>query len=184
MADPYKLKLKIGQFEFEAEGDPQVVHEQFQAFKELIAMHPQTPSVASPATYDVRIGGATSPPLSTPPVQDTPFSVIDFDKIARRDERVVSLTIRPASPSEAILLILLGQKILRGNDSVTGGEVISGLSATGGTSVQRPDRVLEKLATDGDVMAFGEGRGKKYRLTNNGMSKARQIASTYIATVA
>jgi hypothetical protein len=184
MAEPYRLKLKIGQYEFEAEGDPQVVHEQFQAFKELIAMQPAQPQVVpipppEPYTY------ITMPPtLPAPSQPDAPVTGLDFDRISRRDDRVVSLTIRPSTTADAILLILLGQKLLRGNDAVTGGEVISGLEATGGISIQRPDRVLEKLARDGDVIAFGEGRGKKYRLTNTGLNKARQMAATYIATVA
>jgi len=183
MADPYRLKLKIGQFEFEAEGDPQVVHEQFQAFKEMIAGQSSVPAPPLPAN-ETYIPTAPMPSAPPPTPQDTPLSVVDLDKISRRDDRIVSLTIRPATTSEAILMILLGQKTMRSNDSVTGGEIISGLDATGGISVQRPDRLLEKLARDGDVMTFGEGRGKKYRLTNTGLNKARQYAAAYIATVA
>jgi hypothetical protein len=179
MPEPYRLKLKIGQFEFEAEGDPQVVHEQFQAFKELIAMQPplQAPVEHYPAALP-------APSQAAPVQQDASPYALDFEKIARRDERVVSLTVRPSSTQDAILLLLLGQKLLRGNDSVTGSEIISGLSATGGLYVQRPDRVLEKLARDGDVIAFGEGRAKRYRLTNTGLSKARELAAIQIATVA
>jgi hypothetical protein len=109
---------------------------------------------------------------------------LDLDKILRQDNRVISLTIRPTSIENAILLLMLGQKVMRSNDTVTGSEIIQGLASTGGLSVQRPDRVLEKLARDGDVIAFGERRAKKYRLTNTGLAKARQIAAEQIATVA
>lgn len=182
MAEPYRLKLKIGQHEFEAEGDAQVVHEQFQAFKELIASQGAS---ASPAVVPTAEQVPPALPASNEPAMaDTSVNGLDLDKIARRDERIVSLTIRPATPEDAVLLLLLGQKQLRGNDSVTGSEIISGLTATGGMSVNRPDRLLEKLARDGDVIVFGEGRAKRYRLTNTGLSKARQLAASQIATVA
>ena len=157
MADPYRLKLKIGQHEFEAEGDPKVVHEQFQAFKELIATIPALPQ-APPQVAPVYTPITVLPGPDSPPTQDVSTSVVGFDKIARQEDRIISLTVRPASTQDAILLLLLGQKLMRANDSVTGSEVITGLNATGGISVQRPDRVLEKLARDGDVIAFGEGR--------------------------
>jgi hypothetical protein len=82
------------------------------------------------------------------------------------------------------LLLLYGQKVLRDNDAVTGGEVIEGLTATGGMSIGRTDRVLEKMGRDRDVIVIGERRGKRYRLTNTGISRARQIASSLIAIVA
>ncbi len=40
MDDNYRLKIKIGQHEFEAEGPADVVREQFQVFKDLIASAP------------------------------------------------------------------------------------------------------------------------------------------------
>jgi hypothetical protein len=184
MAEPYRLKLKIGQHEFEAEGDPQVVHEQFQMFKELIGLQPATaPPPPLPAyTLIDTIPPVTPPPAAKPEQQQ--FTEMDLSKILRQDNRVISLTIRPSSLENGILLILLGQKLLRANDAVTGSEIIQGLESTGGISVQRPDRNLEKLARDGGVIAFGERRGKRYRLTNTGLSKARQLAVEAIATVA
>lgn len=187
MAEPYRLKLKIGPHEFEAEGDPQVVHEQFQAFKELIAMAPVMPAsvIPSPSPAATPLAATVAQFMGTANTDALPpASELDLEKIARRDERIVSLTVRPDSPDDAALLILLGQKLMRNNDSVTGSEFISGLTATGGMSVQRPDRLLEKLARSGDVIVFGEGRAKRYRLTNTGLNKARHIAAETIATVA
>jgi DNA-binding PadR family transcriptional regulator len=100
------------------------------------------------------------------------------------DGRIVSLTIRADTPDDAVLLLLYGQKVLRENDSVTGGDIMEGLTATGGTSIGRVDRVLEKMGRDGDVIVIGERRGKRYRLTNAGLSRARQIANSLIAIVA
>jgi len=41
----------------------------------------------------------------------------------------VSLTARPATIEDAALLVLLGQRVSRGNDAVTGGEIIGGLGS-------------------------------------------------------
>lgn len=180
MPDPYRLKIKIGDHEFEAEGDPAVVHEQFQSFKELISLvstiSPQPPK---PNGYAV-----PPPELAAPPKTDVPASELAFDKIMRVDGRIISLTIRPGSAEGAVLLLLLGQKLMRNNDSVSGAEIMDGLTATGGLSVARADRLLEKLARDGDVILFGERRSKRYRLTNTGLSKARSLAADLIGTVA
>lgn len=183
MAEPYRLKLKIGQHEFEAEGDPQVVHEQFQAFRELIAELGNQ----SPASLP-----ALAPPTSAPaseisvpsPVPGLSTTIIEFSKIMREDGRIVSLTVRPPNAEVAVLMLLYGQKALRNNDSVSGAEIMDGLTATGGLSVQRVDKLLEKLARQGEVIIFGEHRAKRYRLTNSGLSKARQSASEFCATVA
>ncbi len=82
------------------------------------------------------------------------------------------------------MLILYAQKTLRENDSITGGEIIEGLTATGGLAVMRVDRLLEKAGRDGDVIVIGERRAKRYRLTNTGLNKARGLAAEMIAIVA
>lgn len=180
LLEPYRLKIKVGPHEFEAEGDSQVVHEQFQAFKELIA---SMPSIEPPQTHNEP---PSSPPAAQAPPPNRDMPPVDelIDHITRLDNRIVSMTVRPTSAENGVLLILYGQKLLRSNDSVTGGEVMDGLTATGGLSVQRADRLLEKLARDGDVIVFGERRSKRYRLTNSGLNKAREIAREMIATVA
>jgi hypothetical protein len=179
VAEPYRLKLKIGQHEFEAEGDPQVVHEQFQAFRELIANMGNQSSAPPPTSL-----APEAQPILPSPEPGPSIVQIQLDKIMREDGRVVSLTIRPPNPDVAVLLLLYGQKMLRTNDSVSGAEIINGLSATGGISVSRVDKLIEKLGRQGDVIIFGEHRAKRYRLTNAGLSKARQYASDFCATVA
>jgi hypothetical protein len=86
--------------------------------------------------------------------------------------------------TDAILLLIFGQKALRENDAVTGNEIISGLNTTGGYSFNRIDGLLDKIARDGDLLTFGERRGKKYRLTNTGLAKAKAIAANLISSAA
>lgn len=180
METPYRLKIKVGLHEFDAEGDREAVQEQFNAWKELISIMPP-PFVAQPQNEARTFEFQTPMP---PPKPDLAFIDTSLDKIMKIDNRVVSMTVRPKSVEDAILLLLYGQKTLRANDSVTGSEILDGLTATGGLSFGRIDRLLEKAGTDGDVIVTGERRAKRYRLTNAGLSKARQLASDMVAIVA
>lgn len=176
-----RLKTKIGDHEIEIEGPPDYVREQFNAWQELVKLAITTS--ASTASAEAR----SEPARENEPTNNKPDeSAVDreLSKIMRVDTRYVSLTARVASVHDAVLLLMYGQKMLRNNDLVTGAELLSGLSTTGGFAVGRLDRILDKLAIDGDVTSFGERRGKKYRLTNTGIGKARGIAADLIKSVA
>ena len=176
MDGSHRIKIKIGPYEFEAEGSAVVVQSQFDAFKELIASAPPPPAAPTAPMADQRAdGSATS--AGTIPDQS-------LGKIMKLDGRIVSFTVPPKSLSDAVLLLLLGQKLLRGNDSVSGAEMVDGMTATGGMNGARSDRLLERAAKDGDVIVIGERRAKRYRLTNTGLAKARQLANELIAVVA
>jgi hypothetical protein len=100
----------------------------------------------------------------------------------KADGRVVSLTARCESIDEAVLLILLGQKEFRSNQEATGAEIMDGLKLSG-YRVSRIDRLLDKLTADGDIIKIGVHRGRRYRLTNIGLTKALGVAKEVISTV-
>lgn len=176
---PHRLKIKIGEHEFEAEGSPEIVQKQFEIFKELVANSPKP---------DINKGESQSPegqsisPL-TNNVQQSASIDQSLEKIMKADGRVVSLTVRPENAQSAALLIIYGQKVLRGTEQVTGGEVADGLTSTGGFSVPRIDRVLNGLGSSGDLIITGERRGRRYRLTNSGLTRARDEATKLVAIV-
>jgi len=177
MDSNYRLKIKIGSHEFDAEGPADVVNSQFQAFKELVASVPVVDAAPrQPATETKQEHR-----------QDDQHSMSGPDeqlaKIMKVDGRVVSLTSRAKSVDDAVLLILYGQRVLREADLVTGGDIMSGITDTGGFSVGRVDRLLEKAGRAGDVIIGGEHRRKRYRLSNTGLAKARAIANDLIALV-
>jgi hypothetical protein len=180
MEQPYKLKMKIGQHEFEAEGPADVVQQQLQLFKDMIASAP-----ASPAPYPQTVSmlpDRTIVPSTTnvnvESIESSIHKIMQFDDA----ERIVSLTIRPDSVEDAVLLILLGQKVMLSNESVTGGAIMEGITVTG-LSVTRIDRLLEKLGSSGDVIVIGEHRGKRYRMTNSGVNRAKEIAEKWLVMV-
>ncbi len=176
MDTPTRIKTKIGEHEFEAEGSVEYVREQFQAWQELVKL-----AVSAPH-QPLRTPTETIPQSPTQP-RDA-GQELDLSKILRTEGRYVSLTARASNVDDAVLIMLYGQKSMRNNDAVTGAEILQGIANTGGFGAVRLKRILDKLASGGEVMSFGERRGKKYRLTNTGIAKARTLAMELIATVA
>ena len=100
---------------------------------------------------------------------------IEVEKVLHVSGRVVSLTALPKSTEDAALLIMLGHKDLRNNVSVTGQEIGDGL-AQSGRPVPRVDRIMDKALTEAFVLKTGVKRGTRYRLTNQGLLKALNVA--------
>lgn len=168
-----KIKTRIGDCEFEAEGPVEVVKAQFDAFRDLInSMSRAISPKKSESPHDVTEN------------KDNPtkFPHIPIDKIVHVAGRVVSLTALPASVEDAALLIMLGHKDLRNNLTVTGQEIGDGL-AQSGRPVQRVDRVMEKAMETAHVLKTGIKRGTRYRLTNQGLTKALNIAKDLIESL-
>jgi hypothetical protein len=173
--DSDRLKMKIGEHEFDAQGPTEVVDRRLADFKKLVelALASQTAAVSKPTEKPSPDAGKTPDNQGADPLA----------KIMRVEERIVSLTVRAQSPTDAVLLILLGQRQFRQNDAVTGMEVNQGLTVSGQT-VGRVDRVLDRAAAAGHVIVIGQHRGRRYRLTNSGLARAGDIANALIATVA
>lgn len=174
--ESYKLKIKIGEHEFEAEGPVDIVQDQFATFRDLIATFPgrRAEEAAPPEIQPERDGGgaiATGSPTG-----------LALEKISRVDGRVISLTVTPASVQEAVLVILLCQRHFRSNDSVTGGEIMDGLRQSGHIAA-RADYVLDKMAAEGLVIRIGIGRARRYPLTNAGVTKAQESAKAFLALI-
>jgi|ERR1019366_1625223 hypothetical protein len=180
MENNYKLKIKIGMHEFEADGPADTVREQFESFKQLIT---SMPNQSTPLTQNSPVAGEFSGTIPAT-AQDVAFDDSQLGKIMKKEARVVSLTIRPQSVEQALLLIILGQRYLRNMEVTTGGEIMAGISSTGGLTVTRIDRFLEKMGREGDLIVAGEHRSKRYRFTNSGLIKAQKIAKELLATVA
>ena len=168
-----RIKVKVGDHEFEAEGPVDTVRDQFEAFRELISSAivsiPQTPQNGSSQHTQDKVINQT-------------FPHIPLEQVLHVSGRVVSLTALPASPTDAALLIMLGHKDLRNNVSVTGQEIGDGL-AQSGRPVPRVDRIMDDALESALVLKTGIRRGTRYRLTNQGLTKALSIANDLIASL-
>jgi len=171
--DTTRIKMKIGDHELDAEGPQEFVQAQVQAFQAMIGSIPRE-IVAQ--KYDS--------PRNTNETKDvTPLLPhVDIQKIMHVSGRVVSLTALPASATESALLIMLGHKDMRNNLSVTGQEIGDGL-AQSGRGVPRVDRIMDKAIEQMLVLKTGLRRGTRYRLTNQGLTKALSIAEALIASL-
>ena len=166
-----RVRLKLGEHQFEAEGPPADVDAQFAAFRALVWPPPLPPPAAE----------APAQPL---PVASAPADLTraDLTRLLRLEGRIVSLITAPASVEGGVLLALLGQKLLRNNERVMGGEIIEGIRRSG-RLVERVDYHNHKLVRTGDVVAMGSGRAARYRLTKQGEDKAQALARRTLATL-
>jgi len=180
MDEPYHLIIELHGAKFDATGPVEIVNQWYQDFLKALATRP---AQQNPQTQN----SPTEPSIpDTIPIQqrDVPIDGTELSKIMNVKERIVSLTVRAQSVEDAVMLIILGQRVLRNNELTTGGEIIDGLSHTGGVNIGRVDRLLEKIARDGNLIVTGARRSKRYRLTNSGLAKARDIAGAALATIA
>jgi|ERR1035437_149077 hypothetical protein len=168
-----RIKIKIGDHEFEAEGPADTVQSQFEAFREMISTIPRTALAPTPNnTAQVK--------QEKDDIEDLPH--IEVGKVLHVAGRVVSLTALPKSTEDAALLIMLGHKDLRNNLTVTGQEIGDGL-AQSGRPVLRVDRIMEKALGEALVLKTGIKRGTRYRLTNQGLTKALNVAKDLVASL-
>jgi hypothetical protein len=171
--DITKIKTKIGEFEFEAEGPVETVAAQFQAFREIV-------SNLGVANKDTVVSPGNNQSMNQTDIVGGTH--VEVSKILRVAGRVVSLTALPQSNDDAALLIMLGQRDLRNNDAVTGQEIGDGL-AQSGRPVPRVDRVMERAITAAYVLKSGIKRSTRYRLTNVGLVRALNLAQGLIESL-
>jgi hypothetical protein len=172
MDAPLRIKTKIAEHEFDGEGPTEIVQSNFHAWMEVVKSSLTMREKSSEEKSD----------KSSQVNQLDKLPHLPIEKILKSEGRVVSLTAKADTVDEAVLLILLGQKDLRNNQEVTGSEIMDGLKQSG-YQLSRVDRVTDKLTNDGDMITVGINRGRRYRLTNQGLAKSLNIAKEVIATV-
>ena len=151
-----KVRIKLGEHEFEAEGPVEAIRTQLDVFKQLIA----------------------PPKPAETPVQPPAVPPLPLDKIMKHSRDVVSISIS-TDLDDAVLLMLLGQRHFRRNDIVSGSQIMNGLRQSG-LDVPRVDMVLNKHARHGNIIATGIRRTRRYQLSVTGLQRAQQIARKLI----
>lgn len=165
--ETHRLKIKIGQHEFEAEGPPEAVNAQFEAWKDLISALPST------GQFDQSGGGPAAPPnpeSAKPPVELP--GIFEHD----RKKNLISLRVHPRGDhrfADALLLIMYAYKLLD-QDEVMVGRLKEAMALTG-LRLERVDRTMEPHLRANLVLKGGTGKGGKYRLTNMGIQRAEVL---------
>jgi hypothetical protein len=165
-----RLRVKIGPYEMEAEGPRDFVEKHYGSFSERI-----------PANNELVPVPGREAPIPGPKISgDSPYG-----SIFHVEGDMVSLTARPSGENTELhgaLLILFGHKELNGSDLVSADQLLYGLKQSG-FAVERADRVIARGVEQGLVTKSGVRRGTRYRLTNAGAIRAKQVAVEVLETV-
>jgi hypothetical protein len=157
----YKLRIKLGASEFEAEGPEETVKAQFEAFLAAASHLEQTTTTARA----MDLGPAQGPKADA--TVDRAFS--------QDREGYVSLRVLPATQdrvADALLLLLYGFRTLKQSDEVPATTLMEAARQSG-LQIQRIDRSIaphEELITKG-----GTRRGGRYGLNNRGIARAESL---------
>jgi len=176
--DAYKLRVKIGAAEFEAEGAENTVKAQFEEFKALLA---------SPGAQEKHTTGASM--RADNRANHEPDTVTGerntelphgFERLFGVDEKngrkAVTLRLLPQGEdreSVALLLLLWGFKRKFSEDRVRV-TLLKEVLERSGLTVSRVDRLADKAQRGGLVLKGGKAKGGTYALTNTGHARAEQ----------
>ncbi len=184
----YKLRIKIGPHEFEAEGEEATVRAQFEEFKSIIsAAPPPQEKPVNPVLNDLALSGQPQhPPAASPP---PPNLLADkLTKIVRVDgKNPITLSALPRGEGregDAVLILLLAYRAFWQQDEMAGARLLDGLQRSG-YNVERVDRVMDQFIDGSEplVMRSGVRRGVRYRLTTRGLARANDLAQELAANV-
>ena len=173
LQETFKLKVKIGGQEFEAEGRSDLVTGQFEAFRRLIQGAGLATAERQPYLEGRRSRDLTAPQESTSQVSHRDAELAKLFRVSPQTQ-LLSLRQPPGGKypeADAVLLLLLGHKRLRNEEDVPV-TVLTGALKQSGCRVKRLDRILTVYTRDHSVVRSGRGKGGKYRLTNLGLKKA------------
>ncbi len=182
----FKLRLKIGANEFEAEGSEEYVKSERQIFLESFTeaqnekAEPEEDEKAPLAGGDKGGKAASNAPGAS-------LAPADMAKIAGQDKNDKDLIILTALPQDAetqkqdaLLLLLLAHKIMRGVDNVKATDALNGMKQSG-IQIGAISQVTDKIPQW--VLKTGVRKGSKYRLSTPGFQKASDIAQTLLSHV-
>ena len=184
----YKLHVKIGNAEFNAEGPEATIKEQFQTFINTIsattAVGPQTKGHTT--LQEPPIPFLPSVQEQNPSDFELPFlssyqSTIDksiLDRVFSKDQNgIISLRIRPTGNErvpEALLMILYGYRVLCNEEEVLSNRLLEAMRQTG-LPITRVDRAI--VSKTDVVTKGGFRRGGKYGLNNPGIAEAEGLVN-------
>lgn len=173
----FKLKVKIGGQEFEAEGQSDLVSRQFEAFRLMI----QEVGSATVRHFTPDTG---RPPLRAVAPEDSHGEAggddVHLAQLFQMSPHSQLLSFRQPPggdypEADAVLLLLFGHRRLRNEVDVPVTVLMDALKQSG-CPVKRLDRILTIYTKDRSVLRTGKGKGGKYRLTNIGLKKAEAMA--------
>jgi hypothetical protein len=170
MANNHRIKIKLPDgSEFEAEGSPDDVKAQYDAFLDLMRATPKAPS----ADKKLGAGGGSIATGGGGGAPDDALMTRIFD---RAEDGLISLKVLPPGENrqaDGLLLLLYGYKRLAGTENVFA-VTLSRAAKKSGILIDRTDRAMEPHKA-----YYGRGgvrRSATYTLNNQGVAFAERLA--------
>jgi hypothetical protein len=186
----YKVRVKLGASEFEAEGPEDTVRQQLDHFY-IAATQPlaqrantnQPTNTAGNETtgkHPAAEGNGDGPTPIPDLEQRTTVDPMIINRLFRDESGILVLRVIPkveGRNGEALLLILWGHYVLRNQLEVPGTELVASIKRSG-INLGRVDETLSRKGMEGFVNTGGSGKWRKfYSLTNSGLEHAEEVAS-------
>jgi hypothetical protein len=192
--DTYKLRVKIGPNEFEAEGQPDVVKAQFEEWKTLVVgarLGPSSPTQPHAQGTQHSPAGADAPPFVGSVEGGAAGASMDSSRLGRlfdvdHNKDRVTLKVLPQGDNkaaDALLITLYGYKALREKNDVQVTSLKSSLVFSGCLGGKRIDRVAEPHVRKQFLLKRGIGKGGIYTLTSMGSNAAKEIIDDLLKLV-
>lgn len=168
---PYKLRIKIGDAEFEAEGPQDVIQK---AFEQFLAAAEKAPSVQTkaPPTDPTKIGNLPKGH------DDSPIEPTVLQRMFNVDAKkgIVSLRVLPPDGpnkgADAAILIIYGAYAQLHSNDLRVTRLKTGLTKSG-IQVNRIDRMM--IPHNQIIIKGGSGVGGRYSLNNQGIVQAEDL---------
>jgi hypothetical protein len=158
----HRIRIKIGDNEFDAEGEQTAVQSQFQAFLAALSAVP----AATPAKPGTPQNSQTNPHSADPG---------EFSRIFRQGEPLSLLALPRGKTVEAdaLLMLLYGYTKLGSEPSTTGTTLMKAAKLSG-VSISRIDRIMDGQNKE-FVLAAGVKKARRYSLNNPGVARAESL---------
>jgi hypothetical protein len=163
MSGPHKVRVKIGDAEFEAEGSEETVKEQYDRFLASLPAAQTAKKLGDTASADEGRQAAGGDP-------DTALA-----RAFKDEADVVSLRLHPKGDNrdaDALLMILYGYLMLKGQREVLSTQLARSAAQTG-LGLDRIDRTMAK--NEPYCGRGGERKGTYYSLNNVGINRAKEL---------
>ncbi len=183
--DTYKLRIKKGSYEIEAEVPKEIIASELKAFRDLLSLEPLPQDDISEANAEQE---EVLPFNGKQPIQ----TIENIDRkhlkplFLENKDGLITLGVPPAKGErhapDAILLIALGYQILHNEDQIRVTQLKRSLKESG-VIVGRISRVLENDIKQGFLIKTGRGKGGQYRLTNKGKIEAQKLMNDILSQI-
>jgi hypothetical protein len=167
MPDVHRIKVKLGDAEFEAEGSQEAVQAQYDRFLEAVALIGAKPAKTPPNSLREKH-------VFTP---DAEFDDALMSRVFElRDDGLVVLRVQPTTDerdADALVMLLFGYRRLKNEQQVLATQLLKAARQSG-LGIERVDRAIATYMPR-FILRGGQRKGTTYTLTTQGAVRAEEV---------